>query len=165
MCRISAPSLYSGSRLNTSVRILVAGSAPLTAVDDHGFVHGLLYQDADRHQQGPHRATAEHPSRVLRYQAVQAVEGYRCRTVREADGGPGEHPAVDGGTPNPPLHQCYPDDWDDQRIERRQQDGGRQFPYALDVLDRAALLPRLPGQLRRQTKRSLNFSDVASSEP
>ena len=30
--QISAASLYSGSRLNTSVRILVAGSAPLTAV-------------------------------------------------------------------------------------------------------------------------------------
>ena len=98
---------------------------------------------------------------------VQAVEGYRRGAVGEAERGPAEDPAVDRGAPDPPLQQRYPDDRDDQRIKRGQQDGGRQLPHALDVLDHAALLPRLPGQLdggRRAAQQQAEQGQVAPGD-
>src|SRR6266536_2410282 len=114
---------------------------------DHGLVNGLFHQDADHHHQGPQRAADESPAGAVRHQAVQAVEGHRRGPVGEADGGPAEDPAVHRCAADPELQQRYPDDRDDQRVQCRKQDGGWQLPHSRDVLDHAALLARLPGQL------------------
>jgi hypothetical protein len=56
---------------------------------------------------------------------------------------------VKGGLPDSQLDEQVVERRHEQHEQRRQQDGRRQAPCAVDVLDQAFLLAFLPGQLNR----------------
>ena len=117
-------------------RARIAGSGPLIAAKiRYWFTASCTTAQA---------ATSTHPerdagagSRAAGPSArwTESPEGQRGAAVRDADGGGGEHPLVDGGLPDPPLRQGQPDDGHEERVERRQQDGDRQLPDRMNVLD------------------------------
>ncbi len=84
--QISAPSLYSGSRLNTSVRIVAPGSVALTAVMIMALFRRSSFTRTLTTITSVHTVPRRSvPPGAVRHQAVQAVEGYRGGTVGEAD--------------------------------------------------------------------------------
>ena len=83
----------------------------------------------------------------LRFDHVKRRRGH---PVGQAHRRGGEHAAVHQGGPDAPLHQGHPGDRHQEPVEGRQQQGQRQLPDRVHVLDQARGLAGPVGQLHRQ---------------
>ena len=79
----------------------------------------------------------------------EAPEGKGSRTIRDPDSRCGEHPTVDGSTPDSPLSQGQPGDRHEQRVKKRQQDDNGKLPDRINVLDDAFWFTQPSGKFDR----------------